>query len=96
MSDKINEIRHNTLSLIERNERNYNYAFVGAALIEVLFFAAFLLLADFSNRVHVLLLITTVTVYTVLAFGLIALGLHVNQNTLRVLNALEAIGKNDE
>jgi len=93
MSEKINEIRGNTLNQIERNERNYKYAFVGAALIEVMFFAAFLLLADFSNRVHVLLLITTITVYTILAFGLIALGLHVNRNTLRVLNALEAIGK---
>jgi hypothetical protein len=96
MSDKINEIRCNTLEKIERNERNYKYVFVGAALIEALFFAAFLLLADFSNRVHLLLLITTVTVYTILAFGLIALGLHVNRNTLRVLNALEAIEKNDK
>jgi hypothetical protein len=96
MSDKINEIRANTLSLIERNERNYKYVFVGAALIEALFFAAFLLLADFSNRIHLLLLIMTVTVYTILAFGLIALGLHVNRNTLRVLNALEASRKNDE
>lgn len=94
MSDKINEIRGNTLNLIERNERNYKYAFIGAAFVEALFFAAFLLLADFSNRVHVLLLITTITVYTVLAFGLIALGLHVNRNTLRVLHALEAIGEN--
>jgi len=96
MSNKINEIRANTLNLIERNERNYKYVFTGAALIELLFFAAFLLLADFSNRVHVLLLITTITVYTILAFGLIALGLHVNRNTLRVLNALETIGKNDK
>ncbi len=94
MSENINKIRSNTLNQIERNERNYKYVFVGAALIEVLFLAAFLLLADFSNRVHVLLLITTITVYTVLAFGLIALGLHVNRNTLRVLNALETIGKN--
>jgi len=96
MSDKINEIRHHTLNLIERNERNYKYVFTGAALIEALFFAAFLVLADFSNRVHVLLLITTVAVYTILAFGLIALGLHVNRNTLRVLNALEAIEKNEK
>jgi len=95
MSEKINDIRANTLNLIERNERNYKYVFTGAALIEVLFFAAFLLLADFSNRVHVLLLITTITIYTMIAFGLIALGLHVNRNTLRVLNALEAIGKNN-
>ena len=96
MSDKIDEIRADTLERIERNERNYKYVFVGAALIEASFFAAFLLLADFSDRVHVLLLITTITVYTILAFGLIALGLHVNRNTLRVLNALETIGKNDE
>ena len=96
MSDKINEIRHNTLSLIERNERNYKYVFVGAALIEVLFFAAFLLLADFSNRVHLLLLITTITIYTITAFGLIALGLHVNRNTLRVLNAIELLEKDDK
>ena len=96
MSEKIDEIRANTLNLIERNERHYKFAFVGAAFIEVLFFAAFLLLADFSNRVHVLLLITTITVYTILACGLTALGLHVNRNTLRVLNALELIGKNSK
>jgi hypothetical protein len=96
MSDKINEIRANTLNLIERNERNYKYVFAGAAFVELLFLIAFLLLADFSNRVHVLLLITTIVIYTMMAFGLIALGLHVNRNTLRVLNALETIGKNDE
>ncbi len=96
MSDKINEIRVNTLNLIERNERNYKFTFIGAAVVEMLFLAAFLLLADFSNRVHVLLLITTITVYTILAFGLFALGLHVNRNTLRVLNALEAIAENNK
>ena len=95
MTNKIDEIRTNTLNLIERNERNYKFAFVGAAAIEALFFAAFLLLADFSNRVHVLMLIMTVAIYTILAFGLIALGLHVNRNTLRVLNALETVKTKD-
>jgi len=96
MSEKINEIRGNTLNLIERNERSYKFAFTGAAFIEMLFFVAFLLLADFSNRVHVLLLITSVAIYTILAFGLIALGLHVNRNTLRVLNAIELIEKDNK
>lgn len=96
MSDKINEIRANTLNLIERNERNYKFSFVGAAFFELLFLIAFLLLADFSDRIHVLLLITTIVIYTMMAFGLLALGLHVNRNTLRVLRALETIGKNDE
>ena len=94
MSEKINEIRANTLDLIERNERNYKLSFVGAALVEAAFIGAFLLLADFSNRVHVLLFIAAFSVYTILIFGLFALGLHVNRNTLRVLNAIELIGKN--
>ena len=93
MSEKINEIRGNTLNLIERNERNYKLAFVGAAIIELLFLVAFLLLADFSNRVHILLLLSAIATYTILIFGLLALGLHVNRNTLRVLNAIELLEK---
>ena len=96
MSEKINEIRSNTLNQIERNERNYKFSFIGAAFVELLFLVAFLLLADFSNRVHVLLLIMTIVIYTIMAFGLLALGLHVNRNTLRVLNALEAIAENNK
>ncbi len=92
MSEKINEIRANTLGQIERNERNYKLAFVGAAFVELLFIIAFVLLADFSNRVHILLLLTTMTIYAILIFGLIALGLHVNRNTLRVLKAIETLG----
>ena len=96
MSEKINEIRSNTLNQIERNELNYKFSFVGAAFVELLFLVAFLLLADFSNRVHVLLLIMTIVIYTIMAFGLLALGLHVNRNTLRVLNALETIAENNK
>ena len=33
MSEKINEIRSNTLNQIERNERNYKFSFVGAAFV---------------------------------------------------------------
>jgi len=95
MSEKINEIRENTLNRIEYSERNYKLAFVGAAFVELLFIGAFLLLADFSNRVHLLLFIASFSVYTILIFGLMALGLHVNRNTLRMLKAIEMLGKND-
>lgn len=96
MSEKINEIRSNTLNLIERNERNYKLAFVGAAAVELAFLVGFLLLADFSNRVHVLLLLSAIATYTILIFGLIAVGLHVNRNTLRMLSAIELLGKDDK
>lgn len=93
MKNNLDNIRETTLKRIEQTERNYKLMFVGAALIEVIFFAAFLLLADFSDRLHLLLLISSITVYTILGFGLIALGLHVNRNALRIISAIESIEK---
>ena len=74
---------------IVRAERRYNLAFAAAVGIEALMFAAYLALADLSNRTHVLLLIATVATYTILALGLVALGAHVNKNTLRILRAVQ-------
>lgn len=91
MSTGIEDIRTNTLQQIDRAERHYKLAFVGAAIVEVLFFAAFVLLADFSNRIHVLLLLTAVAVYTLVTTGLIALGLHVNRAALRIIKAVETL-----
>lgn len=93
MSTRVDEIRNSTLKQIEKTESNYKLAFIGAALIEVAFIAAFLLLADFSNRIHVLLLVASVATYTIVGMGLFALGAHVNRNTLRVLQAIETIEK---
>ena len=93
MNKNLDNIRETTLKRIEQTERNYKLMFVGAAAIEAIFLAAFLLLADFSNRVHLLLLISSITVYTIIGFGLIALGLHVNRNALRIINAIESIGE---
>ncbi len=38
------------------------------------FLFGYLLLADFSNRLHVLLLIASVAIYSIVALGLVALG----------------------
>jgi len=93
MSEKVNldEVRANALASVDRSERNFKLAFLCAVMVEVLFFVAFLLLADFSNRVHLLLLISTVSGYSIVVFGLIALGAHMNRCVLRVLKALELL-----
>jgi len=93
MSDKIDEIRSNTLNQIEKTESNYKAAFVAAAVLEIAFIAAFLLLADFSNRSHLLLFIAAFATYAIILVGLIALGIHVNRSTLRVIRAIETLGK---
>jgi hypothetical protein len=89
--NNIDAVRSAALNRIERSERHYRAAFFAAALVELLFFAGFLLLADLSNRTHTLLLLATVAGYTILALGLVALGAHVNRNTLRVLKAIELL-----
>jgi hypothetical protein len=81
-------LRAATLDRIERTERRYR-VFLGAALVlETAFVVGFLLLADFGNRTHVLLLLSSVAVYMILGFGLFALGAHVSRCTLLVLKAL--------
>jgi hypothetical protein len=89
MTSNIDQIRTNTLKQIETTERNYKLAYVAAAGVEFLFFAGFIMLADFSNRSHLLLFISVIALYTIIAAGLFALGAHVNRNTLRIIRAIE-------
>lgn len=89
----LDAIRRNTLERIDRAERHYKLAFFGAALIEAAFLAGFLLLADLSQRLHLLLFLSTIATYTIIVVGLVALGAWDRRNTLLVLKGLEAIGR---
>ena len=77
------------MARIDRSERNFKLAFFGAFLVESLFIVSFFLLADLSNRVHMLLLISTVSCYTIVVLGLVALGAYVNRGIARLLKAIE-------
>jgi len=90
---KLDEVRAAALVRINRSERNFKLAFFAAALVEVLFVVSFLLLADLSNRVHLLLLISTVSCYSIVVLGLFSLGAHINRSALRVLTAIETLKK---
>lgn len=92
----IDEIRATALTRINRSERNFKLAFVAAMVIESIFVISFLLLADFSNRLHVLLLIATVSSYTIVALGLVALGAYINRSVLRLMKAIELLGEREE
>lgn len=91
MSAKINldVVRSGVLAQIERNERNFRLAFFAAVVWEALFILAFILVADFSNRMHLLLLLATIGGYSIVILGLVALGAHMNRGVLRVLRAIE-------
>jgi hypothetical protein len=86
---KLDEVRAAALARIDRSERNFKLAFFGAGLVECLFIVSFFLLADLSNRVHLLILISTVSCYSIVVLGLFALGAHINRGIARLLKAIE-------
>lgn len=95
MSERVNldGVRSEVLVRINRSERNFKAAFFTAATLEALFFVAFFLAADFSNRMHLLLLIATVGSYSIVLLGLVALGAHINRGVLRILKAVELLNR---
>ena len=80
-----------TLDRIDRAQSQFRLAFYGAALLELAFIAAFLLLADFHQRLHVLLFLSTIATYTIVILGLVALGAWNRRNTLLVLKGIESV-----
>jgi hypothetical protein len=61
------------LDRIDSTEKGYKVALAGAALVEALMLTLFVVLADFSNRVHVLIFIGSCLVYVTLGLGMVAL-----------------------
>ena len=88
----LDTVRAAALARIDRSERNFKLAFFGAVIVETAFVVTFLLLADLSNRMHVLLLVSTVSSYSIVVLGLVALGAHINRGIARLLKALELRG----
>jgi hypothetical protein len=85
----LDTVRAAALARIDRSERNFKLAFFASAIVESAFIVTFFLLADLSNRMHLLLLISTVSSYSIVVLGLVALGAHINRGIARLLKALE-------
>ena len=89
---KLDEVRAAALARIDRSQRNFKLAIYGAFVVESLFIVSFFLLADLSNRLHLLLLISTVSCYSIVVLGLVALGAYINRGVARLLKAIELRG----
>ena len=80
-----------TLRRMETMEQRSRMSFMAAFVVEGVFLGAFLLLADFKDRTHVLLLLSVSALLTLGALWGVALVGVVNRHTLRVLRALELL-----
>jgi hypothetical protein len=84
-----NPARRNALDRIDRSERRFVLFLILLTAVEVLFLWGFIQLAEFSNRVHVLIFWSTVSTYAVLMLGLAILWGHISRSTRLVLKAID-------
>jgi hypothetical protein len=85
----LERMRANALREIDRAERNFKWAFIGALFFELLFTIGIIIFANFRDPLHLLILCCTGLIYMPIILGLVALGAHVNRCTLRVLARLD-------
>ena len=79
------------LAHIEKSEKRFRLALLGACILELAFLVSFILLMERGNKLHLLLFFATVGSYTLIIAGLVVLGTYVNANTQRILKAIELV-----
>lgn len=87
----LNEIRGKALDRVAKSERNLKLGVIGFAILDTAFFIVFLLVMDFSNKLHVLIFMASGGFYMLLLLGLIVLGLQVKRDTQLVLRAIDLL-----
>ena len=90
-ANNLNEIRGKALDRVERSERNLKLGVISFAILDTAFFIVFLLVMDFSNKLHVLIFMASGGFYMLLLVGLIVLGLQVKRDTQLVLRAIDLL-----
>ncbi len=89
--EKLDEIRHKALEQIEKKERSLKFGIAGIAFYEGILLLLFVLNADWGDKLHQLLFISTLLIYGTLGLGIVALGVFQNIGTLRILKSIESV-----
>ena len=98
MQENINldEIRKNALAKVEKSERNYKLAFYGVAIVEAIFLLLMVWVTDFKDRLHLIIFISSLAIYTIIGLGLVTLGAYQNRHTQILLKAISLLEKEKE
>lgn len=88
---RLDALRTATLERIDRNDRWSKVLIAIAFLTEIAGLGAYLLLMDFEDRTHWLILLAAVLVYLTLAWWTWGLAAHANHGALRVLRSLDLL-----
>ena len=80
------------LNKIDNSQKAFRWLTAGACLVEGVFLVLVIMLADFGNDLHLLILACSFLVYMTLGMCLIALAAYVKLNALRVMRHVESAG----
>lgn len=89
---KLDLIRKETLDQAESRQKASTWLLVGAATVEGVGLILYLVLMDFSNRLHWLIFIAAGLVYGTLALAMFSQGQEIKASFQRVLRAIEELG----
>lgn len=83
--------RRTALDQVDRNRRTAWYCMIGAGVFEAVTLVAALVVADFSNKTHLLIFLCACMVYCPLIFGLLSIKAALRESTGRLLQGLEQL-----
>src|SRR5262245_36281638 len=92
----LDRVRTAALERIEKAERKYMVGIVFVAVFEAIFGVAFLLLMDFYERLHWLILIAACLTYGIVIICVVNLSNYVNSATQTILRAIFAHQEDDK
>jgi hypothetical protein len=92
-TESFSSVHTNILKQIDSNEHNFKIVFGVVAIIELAFLIAFILLADFTNKTHILILLSTIAIYSISIFGIVALSIFQQKLSLKIILAFEESNK---
>ena len=91
--DRVDRIRRAALDGLDEREKTKTRLLMVAAAVEAIGLILYLVLMDFSDRLHWLVLIAACLVYGTLTVGLFALGAEMKAEVRRILRAVEEVGR---
>ncbi len=89
--EALDQIRRSALDQIDQQDKTSLRILIAAGIVEGTGLILYLVLMDFSDRLHWLIFIAACMVYGTLALGIFSLGAEVKASVQRVLRAIEEI-----
>lgn len=89
--ERLDAIRTSTLDRIDRSDRWFKAMIAVAFLTEIAGLTTFLLLMDFADRTHWLILVAAVLVYMTIGWWTWGLAAHANRSALRIIRSLDLL-----